>query len=58
MSLNQVSTYKKVKLATRIKGDPEGSFKIATKPRCRGGRYSFLGIAPLYHWFLPYNAEY
>ena len=27
----------------KVEGDP-----IATTPRCRGGRYSFLWIAPLY----------
>ena len=30
---------------------------IATTPRCRGGRYSFPGIAPLYPWYIAYIAE-
>ena len=32
-------------------------FSIATSPKCRGGCYSIPGIAPLYPWSLPYNAE-
>ena len=31
----------KVKLATVVEGDQNGSFSIATTPRCRGGHYSF-----------------
>ena len=38
----------KVKLATLVKGDPKAPFSRATTPRCRGGRYSFPWIAPLY----------
>ena len=41
-------TYKQVKLATVVEGDPKVPFSIATSPRCRGGRYSFSWIAPLY----------
>ena len=37
-----------VKLATLIEGDLKASFSIATTPKCRGGCYSFLWIAPLY----------
>ena len=47
----------KVKLATLVEGDPKAPFSIATTPRCRGGRYYFPWIAPLYPWSLPYNAE-
>ena len=36
------------KLATLLEGDPKAPFSIATTPRCRGGRYSFPLIAPLY----------
>ena len=36
------------KLATIVEGDPKAPFSIATKPRCRGGRYSIPWIAPLY----------
>ena len=38
----------KVKLAIFIEGDPKATFSIATTPRCRGGHYSSLWIAPLY----------
>ena len=38
----------KVKLATLVEGDQKAPFSIATTPRCRGGRYSFPWIAPLY----------
>ena len=31
--------------------------RIATTPRCRGGRYSFPSIAPLYPRYVPYIAE-
>ena len=36
------------KLATIVEGDLRAPFTIATTPRCRGGRYSFPWIAPLY----------
>ena len=36
------------KLATIVEGDPNAPFSIATTPRCRGGRYSFPWISPLY----------
>ena len=32
-------------------------FLIATTPRCRRGRYSFLWIVPLYPWSIPCNTE-
>ena len=35
----------KVKLVTLVEGNPKAPFSIATTPRCRGGRYSFPGIA-------------
>ena len=38
----------KVNLATIVEGDPKAPFSIATTPKCRGGRYSFPWIAPLY----------
>ena len=38
----------KVKLATIVEGDPKAPFSIATTPSCRGGRYPFPWIAPLY----------
>ena len=43
------------KLVTIVEGDPKAHFLIATAPRCRGGRYSFPWIAPLYTWSFPYN---
>ena len=42
-------------LATVVEGDQKAPFSIATTPRCRGGRYSFPWIAPLYS--LPHIAE-
>ena len=56
-SIAIVSTQLKVKLVTLVKGDPKAPFSIATTSRCRGERYSFPWIAPLYPWSLPYNAE-
>ena len=46
-----------LKLATIVEGDQKAPFSIATTLRCRGGRYSFLWIAPLYPWYVPYIAE-
>ena len=48
---------KYVKLATVTVGDQKAPFSIATTPSCRGGRYSFPYIAPLYPWYVPYIAE-
>ena len=47
----------KVKLATVVEGDQKALFSIATTPRCRGGRYSFPCIAPLYPLYILYIAE-
>ena len=47
----------KVKLATIVEGDPKAPFSEATTPRCRGGRYSFPWMAPLYPWYIPYITE-
>ena len=47
----------KVKLATVVESDLKAPFSIATTPMCRGGRYSFPWIAPLYPWYVPYIAE-
>ena len=38
----------KVKLVTVVESDLKAPFSVATTPRCRGGRDSFPGIAPLY----------
>ena len=46
-----------VKLATVIEGDSIALFSIALTPKCRGERYSFPWIPPLYPWSVPYNAE-
>ena len=35
-------------LANLVEGDQKAPLSLATKPRCRGGRYSFPWIAPLY----------
>ena len=40
-----------------IESDLKAPFSISTTPRCRGGRYSFVWIVPLYPWSVPYNAE-
>ena len=40
-----------------VEGKPKAPFSIVTTPRCRVGRYSFPWIAPLYPWYVPYNAE-
>ena len=38
----------KVKIATVVEGDQRALLSITTTPRCRGGSYPFLWIAPLY----------
>ena len=43
-------------LATVVEGYPKAPFSSATTPRCRGGCYTLLWIAPLYSCSLPYNA--
>ena len=59
VKLSQVflSNTNKVKLATVVKGDQKPPFPIATTPRCRGGRYSFPWIVPLYPRYVPYIAK-
>ena len=48
-----VTIYCKVsKLATIVEGDVKVPFSRATSPRCKGGRYFFPWIPPLYPWFL------
>ena len=42
-------------MATVVEGYPKAHFSIATTLRCRGGRYSFPWIAPLYPWSLPFG---
>ena len=44
-------------MATVVEGDQKAPFSIATTVRCRGGRYSFHWIAPLYPWYVTYIAE-
>ena len=41
-----------IKLANLVEGDPKAPFSIATTLRCRGGRYSFPWIAPLYPYII------
>ena len=48
---------KKIKLVTEVEGDQKAPFSVATTSRCREGRYSFPWIAPLYPWYVLYNAE-
>ena len=45
------------KLATVVEGDPKAPFSTATTLMSMGGRNSFPWIAPLYPWYVPYNAE-
>ena len=45
---NHTYEISKVKLVTIVKGNQKAPFSIATTPRCRGKRYSFPWIAPLY----------
>ena len=52
-----IGRYLKVKLVTLVEDNPKAPFLIATTPKFREGRYSFTWIAPLYPWYLPYNAE-
>ena len=47
----------KVKLVTVVEGEQKAPFLIATTLRCRGGRYSFPRISPLYPYYVPYIAE-
>ena len=42
---------------TVVEGESKAPFSIATTPWCRGGRYSFPWIPPLYPWYIPYIAE-
>ena len=52
------SIYKKrVKLVAVVEGNPKAPFSIATTPRCWGECHSFPRIAPIYPWYVPYNAE-
>ena len=44
-------------LVTVVDGDQRAAFSIATTPKRRGGRNSFSWIAPLFSWYIPYNAE-
>ena len=44
-------------LALDLESDQKATFSIATRPSCRGGRYTFLGIVPLYPWYAPNIAE-
>ena len=46
----------KSKVGDCSRGWPEGSFSIATTPRCWEGRYSFPWIAPLFLWYVSYIA--
>ena len=52
MNISDLYIYK-VKFAIVVEGDQKASFSIATTPRCRGGRYSFPLIAPLYPRYVP-----
>ena len=47
----------KSKVSDHSKGKPKIPFLLATTPICRRGWYFLPGIAPVYPWSLPYNAE-
>ena len=57
MDLFSTDKKKYVKFTTLVEGDLKAPFSTATLPRFRGGHYFIPGIAPLYSWSLPYNAE-
>ena len=57
IELNSVLMYCLKLLATLVEGNKTDPFSIATKPRYRGGRYSFPWIGPLYPWSVPYIAK-
>ena len=46
------------KLAIIVEGDSKALFSIVKTPKYKGGRYPFPWVAPLYPWFVPYNAEW
>ena len=48
---------KVVKLVTVVEGDPKAPFSVATTPTCKGGRFPFPWISPLYPWYVPYIVE-
>ena len=53
-----IKLYRLVKLlATVFEGDQKASFTKGTTPMCRGERYSFPWIAPLYPLYIIYIAE-
>ena len=47
----------KKKLATVVEDNQKAPFSIATTPGCRGGRYFFPLIVPLYPWYVTYITE-
>ena len=47
----------KSKFSDRSRERPERSYFIGYYTRCKGGRYSFPWIGPLYPTYVPYNAE-
>ena len=57
VSANQGIKFREIKISKVVEGDPKAPFSIATTHRCRGGRYSFPWIAPLYPWYVHYIAE-
>ena len=54
---DDINSKKVSKVVDRSRGDQKAPFSIATTPMCKGGRYSFTWIAPLYPWYVPYIAE-
>ena len=45
-------------LATVVGGNPKAPLSVATTLWLKEGRYSIPWIAPLYPWYVPYNAEF
>ena len=52
-----VIQYIRLIIYSSSQGDSKVPFSIATIPRCRGVRYSFPRISPLYPWCVSNNAE-
>ena len=46
--MNVMSNIMYIKLGIAVEGDPKDPFLFATSQRCRGRRYSFPLITPLY----------
>ncbi len=57
-AIDMLMTIEQDKLVTLIECNKKASFSIATTQRCRGGRYFFPRIPPLYPRYSPYLTEW